>query len=131
MNLTEFKLSSGHSPSIHKKDPLTEKRITKKQRQRGRFIKGPIPLSWIHKASILPGKALHVGMLIWHLVGLENSKTVKVKPTLCTQSGISRHSKYRALKALAASGLIRIERSHRGEGATISLLIPSEEPAHA
>lgn len=34
------------------------------------FLKGPIPLPWLQGAARLPGKALHVGVVLWFLSGL-------------------------------------------------------------
>ena len=39
-----------------------------------KFIKGPIPLEWISRANALPGKAGAVGMALWFLAGVQNSR---------------------------------------------------------
>ena len=45
-------------------------------------VKGPyvrtIPLSWICPTFRLPGKALHVGIVLWYLAGVSRSLTVKL-----------------------------------------------------
>src|SRR5262245_5201443 len=42
----------------------------------GRFLKGPIPWSWIARAAALPGQALLVGLCIWRLAGATKSHKV-------------------------------------------------------
>jgi hypothetical protein len=42
----------------------------------GRFLKGPIPWSWITTAAALPGQALLVGLCVWRLAGATKSHTV-------------------------------------------------------
>ena len=43
-----------------------------------KFLKGPIPYAWLSRASELQGKTLHVGLAIWFLAGVTNSRTVKL-----------------------------------------------------
>ena len=38
------------------------------------FLKGPIPGNWLHIASGLPGRSLHVGLVIWFKYGLTKKK---------------------------------------------------------
>jgi hypothetical protein len=51
-----------------KKEPYTPR---VKVRQKGLFILGPIPLSWIHRAyQAGGGGAVMFGLHLWHLKGL-------------------------------------------------------------
>lgn len=76
----------------------------------GQFLRGPIPLAWLGRASTLGGKALAVGVVLWFLSGLRNrrddlllaSKTLK-------RFGVNGSGKSRALKAMEAAGLIRVK----------------------
>lgn len=77
------------------------------------FLKGPIPWNWISKAAQLPGKALHVGVCLWHLAGLKSSRTVPLS--------MDRFAAYRGLKALEEVGLVRVVRQ-RGRLSTVELL---------
>jgi hypothetical protein len=43
-----------------------------------KFLRGPIPWDWLSGASRLPGKALQVGLVIWHLGGLKNAMTIEL-----------------------------------------------------
>jgi hypothetical protein len=74
------------------------------------FVKGPIPLAWLARAARLPGKALAVGVVLWHLVGLRKSCTVKWAPSKAESLGVRRHAAYRAQRALEKEGLISVER---------------------
>ncbi len=73
------------------------------------FIKGPLPLKWITRAAILPGKTLHVGLAIWFQVGLEKCQTVKLSQKRVDCFSVSRDAKFDALKRLAEAGLINVE----------------------
>src|SRR5215471_93137 len=44
----------------------------------GRFLKGPIPWSWIAAAVALPSRALLVGLCLWRLAGAMKSETLSV-----------------------------------------------------
>ena len=48
----------------------------KKPRLSGNFLKGPIPIGWLMKASALPGKASQIGVVLWYLSGLRKNSTV-------------------------------------------------------
>nr|WP_315473029.1 hypothetical protein [uncultured Undibacterium sp.] len=75
------------------------------------FIKGPLPLDWMHRAGRLNGKSLHVALELYRLVGFhtDGSKTVELSNKQLAKFGVSRDTKYEALKRLREAGLIRIE----------------------
>ena len=75
-----------------------------------RFLKGPVPMSWLSRAAALRGKALHVGLAVWHLVGMRKSATVSLSRRVLAELGVRRHASYRALKSLEAAGLVSISR---------------------
>ena len=81
----------------------------RKPRFTGNFLKGPIPIAWLMKASALPGKAFQTGIVLWHLCGLRKNETVVLANGLLEQFHISRQAKYRCLKALEGAGLIAVE----------------------
>ena len=78
----------------------------------GRFLKGPIPWSWIAAAAALPSRALLVGLCLWRLVGAMKSDTVFFGNSDLRQLGVDRATKSRALRALERAGLIRVTRQH-------------------
>ena len=91
----------------------------------GHFLKGPIPLTLINRATRLPGKAWHVYAAIWYLVGINRRSTVNLTNTALKQFNVSRDSKYRALKALEKAGLVTVVRTN-GKNSVVTLLDPKE-----
>jgi len=69
-----------------------------------------ISLSWICPASRLPGKALHVGVVLWHLAGVSRSSTVKLTRSWLRRFGIYHETGRRGLLALENAGLVRVDR---------------------
>lgn len=83
-------------------------------------------MRWLCAASNLPGKALNVGIYIWHLVGMTDSTTVKLpKQKLNKDFGVNRHAVNRSIIALEKSGLITVER-RPGCCATVTLIFPTQ-----
>lgn len=76
-----------------------------------KFLKGPIPLPWLSRAALLPGKALHVALALWFLSGLTKSRTVRLSKSTLEYFGVKRQASYRSLKALEGVGLIACSRS--------------------
>jgi DNA-binding transcriptional ArsR family regulator len=76
----------------------------------GRFLKGPIPWSWITAAAALPSRALLVGLCLWRLAGAMKTDTVSFGGSDLRQLGIDRATKSRALRALERAGLIKVAR---------------------
>jgi hypothetical protein len=102
--------------------PAPTKKSKKRNRQsKPEFIKGPIPLHWLSQAAALSGKALAVGLALWFRSGIEKRRSVKLHPSTLTKLGVSRWSMYRALDALEAAGLVRVQR-HRGRSPTVTVL---------
>src|SRR5689334_11828443 len=86
------------------KQPLP--RITGRQ-----FIRS-LPLDWIDRAIVLPGKTFPVAILIWHQAGLQSSMSVKLSMKALRKRGISRQAAYRALRRLEHLGLISVQRAN-------------------
>lgn len=70
------------------------------------FLKGPIPWAWLLRAGQLPGRALHVALVLWREAGCKNSRTVPFRLSLALQFGIHADTARRGLHALAKAGLI-------------------------
>jgi DNA-binding transcriptional ArsR family regulator len=77
---------------------------------RGKFIAGPIDVSWVVQASRLGVKALLVGLILWHLKRLRQADTFMVSNLMVQEWGVQPDAKTRALRKLEKAGLIRIER---------------------
>jgi hypothetical protein len=87
-----------------------------------RFLRGPIPLRWLLKASTLRGSALAVGVLVWFRSGLERRKVgLTVPRQLREAAGISRFSFARGLRALASASLVEVVHSP-GRGARVGIV---------
>lgn len=76
----------------------------------GRFLKGPIPWSWIAAAAVLPSRALLVCLCLWRLVGAMKSDTVSFGNSDLRPLGIDRATKSRALRAVERADLIKVAR---------------------
>lgn len=85
-------------------------RRTTTRRHYDKFLRGPVPWSWLERASALGGKALHVGLALWQLKGMTDGWTVRLSLSSLNM-GFDRSSASRGLAALARAGLIRVERA--------------------
>jgi hypothetical protein len=88
-----------------------------------KFLKGPVPLTWLARAAQLPGKSLHVGIVLWFVAGLHRRRTVPLSSELLSLLGVDRHAKYRALAWLEHEGLVAIDR-RPGCNPIVTLLEP-------
>lgn len=85
------------------------------------FIKGPLPLPWLHRAAALPGKALHIAVGLWYMRGLCRSASFPFKRKTAAEFSVSRDATYDALTNLEDAGLIRVNR-HRGRSPMVTVL---------
>ena len=108
MNILNPQLLSLPRETIRTSDKSRPLKIPRHQGNE-KFLKGPVPLNWISRATQLSGSAWHVGTAIWYLVGLTNSPTVKLTQATLDLLGISRYAKYRALAELKTAGLISFD----------------------
>lgn len=90
------------------------------------FLKGPIPWDWLARAAVLPGKALSVALVVWHLAGLCKSHTIQLKPSKVRSMGMSPRVGRRGLKALEDAGLVSVDR-HRGRSPDVTILDASTQ----
>ena len=83
-----------------------------KRRKTARFVKGPIPLSWISKAHQLGGKAGPIGLAIWWQAGLTKRRTgLPITSAHAMAFGVgTRRGRHRALDRLEGAGLIKVSR---------------------
>jgi DNA-binding transcriptional ArsR family regulator len=77
---------------------------------RGKFIAGPIDVSWVVQAKRLGATTLLVGLALWHLKKLRQADSFTVSNLMLQEWGIQPDAKSRALRALERAGLIRVER---------------------
>ena len=89
------------------------------------FLRGPIQLSWLAAAGHLGGRALHVGVYLWHLAGLQDNLRVKLSTRKLRDMGVrNRQATYQALAALERHGLLLIER-YPGRCPVVTLILRS------
>jgi hypothetical protein len=99
-----------------------------RHRQGEEFLKGPIPWPWLRRALALPGRALHVAVLLWKQAGCQRSRTVRFRLGGAVDLGIHPDTAKRGLRALGAAGLVSI-RHHPGQALEVTLLDVHSEPA--
>lgn len=96
---------------------------------RGKFIAGPIDVSWVVQASHLGVKALLVGLSLWHLKKLRQADTFTVSNLMLQEWGVQPDAKSRSLRALERAGLIRVERQgKRSPRVTLIVRAPVRDP---
>jgi hypothetical protein len=95
-----------------------------------KFLKGPIPMSWLTLAAGLPGKALQVAVELWYWAGIKKSREVALSARWLSKMGVDRFSAYRGLAALEKSGLVSVLR-HRGRKPIVTLLDASPNDGKA
>jgi hypothetical protein len=93
---------------------------TGKISRRGQFIP-PIPADWFKAVGILPGKAAVVAAVIRFEAAKRHSSQVKFTGRMTESFGVRHMARQRALDALEAAGLIRIER-RRGSSPMITIV---------
>lgn len=125
-NPNRFRLPRNHNDQSESptQERFPERRVIPRQKSK-KFLKGPVPLSWLMVAAQLSGKSLAVGIALWFRSGLERSNQVQLPTTLLNLFGIDRHAKARALDSLEKASLIAVER-RKGKNPIVTLLEVSE-----
>ena len=96
---------------------------------RGKFIAGPIDVSWVVQAKRLGATPLLVGLALWHLKKLRQADTFTVSNLMLQEWGVQPDAKSRALRALERAGLIQVER--RGKRSPLVGLLVSDPTREA
>ncbi len=92
---------------------LDQRRRPQRQtRTVGAFIRGPIPLDWLCRASAIPRRnAVLVGLVLFYLAGLGSKRVGLVLcAERCKPLGLGRKAVQRGLADLEAARLVRVER---------------------
>ena len=92
--------------------PLGTFKPTKKTKSTSAFVRGPIPLEWLIRATSIPRRnALVVGLVLFYLAGLNKDRTgLVLSVRRCKPFGLERKSVQRGLADLEKLGLIRVSR---------------------
>ena len=105
-----------------------QRRLARATKQQARFLRGPIPLTWIGEAACLPGKSLAVGMYWWFLSGVSGkSETLKLNCSRLDLFSLDRHSCARGLSELERAGLVTVKRS-RGKCPRVTIVKGGGKP---
>ena len=102
-----------------------------RHRQGEAFLKGPIPMAWLALAARLPGRALHMGLILWYWAGITKRRVVA--PSLSRaerEFGVSRTALARGLAALEHADLVSVDR-RAGRKPVVTLLDPPRSGAGA
>jgi hypothetical protein len=91
--------------------PPPEKRLRYPRSARGRFVRS-IPLPWLLRAAQLPGRTLHVAIVLRYLAGCAKTPTVPLSTRTLLEFSVGRYAAYRGLLALERAGLVTVERRH-------------------
>jgi DNA-binding transcriptional ArsR family regulator len=84
----------------------------KVRKQSTEFLRGPIPLPWLCRASRLTSRAsLIVGLTLWFRSAcLKRMDGLTIGTKLLSRFGLARQAFYRGLRDLEADGLITVDR---------------------
>ena len=103
----------------------------RRQAARGgeRFLRGPIPWPWLTRAGSLGGRALQVGLVIWHYTAMQRAETVRINlATTAEEFGADRTTMGRGLERLERAGLVAVSRGP-GRCHQVTLLTPTPSEA--
>jgi hypothetical protein len=101
--------------------PVARKSQVPRHRRGERFIKGPVPWTWVRCAVQLPGQALAVGMLIWCEQGIQREHPLKLCTGWLADLGVDYQAARRGIRALERAGLIQVSR-RRGRCFDVKIL---------
>jgi hypothetical protein len=104
INFESLRASSGTAPATQ--GPVSVPRHGPGQK----FLMGPIPWNWLERAMRCPGKALHVGIHLWHRAFLTRSARVTLDTALLRSSRLTKDSASRGVQNLERAGLVTVER---------------------
>lgn len=103
----------GDTGEVRLSEQSLTNRVVKYTRQKGHFIKGPIPLAWLTTAIAIQGKSLNVAMALWYKHGIVKGDSFTASHKLLKRFGVKRHASGRILKEMAIRGLIQLD---QGDG---------------
>jgi hypothetical protein len=101
-NFERFKLKGGSTHTNRQKKSVVKPMSW--------FLKGPIPGNWLDIASGLPGRSLHVGMVVWFKHGLTKKDQFHITRKDREKFNIPPDAFRRGINHLKNSGLIQVER---------------------
>ena len=93
------------------------------EKQLAPFLKGPIPLAWLQRASNFRSSSpLKVGLVLFHLAGLKKKRDgIAITVKRCQPWRLERKAVKYGLSQLEKVGLIRVTRTN-GSAAKVDIL---------
>ena len=88
---------------------------------KGRFLMGPIPWDWIQAIGRLPGKALHVALILRHHADMKRSHQTHLSRGQLKELGVLKDAGRRGLAELEKAGLVSVVR-HTGRSPVVKIL---------
>jgi hypothetical protein len=86
-----------------------------------KFVKGPVPLSWLRLALSLGGKAGNLAWALWWRAGVEGGSPVPITPKMLADFDLPERTTSRLLHHFESAGLIKVDRQ-RGRCPRVGLL---------
>lgn len=90
------------------------------------FLRGPIPLPWLKRAALQPGKAYTLGTILWWFKGMNPAKPIKVTTKSLKYFSLSEDAYRDGLKRLEEAGLVSVKRKN-GQRALIEIIVLEDE----
>jgi hypothetical protein len=91
------------------------------------FLGAKIPMSWIERATCLPGKTWPVAVALWFVGGRSSSAEVTLTAKTLKRFALTRKVVYRALGHLERAGLVKV-RHRNGRKPLVTILpVPASE----
>ena len=118
IKIKTVEISKGDVKGIYKKMGINaviqpqDRPLKRQPRARDPYVR-TIPLPWIQQASRLPGKSLHVGIVLWYLSGVSKSLTVKLTRSWLRRFGLHPETGRRGLQTLEIANLVVVLRNGR------------------
>lgn len=111
MDVQHFRLETPAVVETRSRAPVH----TKRRGCQEPFLRGPIPLSWLARASAAKGSAVAAGLCLWFIRGVAPAMSdTKVTKALRKRLGLSSDQMRRGLLGLESVGLIEFVSRGRG-----------------
>ncbi|MEE3368790.1 MAG: hypothetical protein VX346_05555 [Planctomycetota bacterium] len=110
----------------HEQRKTAESNPLPKHKQGERFVRGPIPCDWLHRALACGGKSGNLALALWWLAGMQRCNPIRLTRQVARDFNISPRCVRRLLSKFGRAGLVQVARK-RGRGPQVVLLNPSGE----
>ena len=114
------------SQAQNEKRKTAESNPLPKHKQGERFVRGPIPCDWLHRALACGGKSGNLALALWWLAGMQRCNPIRLTRQVARDFNISPRCVRRLLSKFERAGLVQVARK-RGRGPQVVLLNPSGE----